>query len=171
MLTLVNTNRMSPPIAPIGLDYVAGSVREAGYSVELLDLGLAEDPQSELLRYLERRQPDLVGFSFRNVDDCFWPSARWFVPDLAETVNTIRALTDSPIVIGGVGFSIFAKQIVEYTDADFGICGDGEQATAALLTELKGRKRLEKVDGLIWRSDGKLRANKPAWPTPLSHEL
>ena len=27
MLTLINTNRMQPPIAPLGLDYVAGAVR------------------------------------------------------------------------------------------------------------------------------------------------
>ncbi len=27
MITLINANRMSPPIAPIGLDYVAGAVR------------------------------------------------------------------------------------------------------------------------------------------------
>ena len=44
MLTLVNTNRMAPAIGPIGLDYVAASARQAGIEVEVLDLGLVEEP-------------------------------------------------------------------------------------------------------------------------------
>ena len=31
MLTLINTNRMTPPIAPVGLDYMAGAARAAGF--------------------------------------------------------------------------------------------------------------------------------------------
>jgi hypothetical protein len=75
LLTLVNTNRMLPPIAPVGLDYIASAVRQAGHEVELVDLCLADDAEAELERYFAARQPDLVGMSFRNVDDCFWPSA------------------------------------------------------------------------------------------------
>lgn len=46
MLTLINANRMLPPIAPIGLDYVAGAARRAGLTVEVLELGLAERPSA-----------------------------------------------------------------------------------------------------------------------------
>ena len=44
MLTLVNANTMTPPIAPIGLDYIASSLSRAGCEVELLDLCLAANP-------------------------------------------------------------------------------------------------------------------------------
>lgn len=77
-------------------------------------------------------------------------------------------MTDAPIVIGGVGFSIFAERLVEYTAADFGIRGDGEQAIVSLLNELQWSRRFERVGGLIWRSDGTLYSNQPAWPSPLS---
>ena len=30
-IALINTNRMQPPIAPIGLDYVAEALKRAGY--------------------------------------------------------------------------------------------------------------------------------------------
>ncbi len=102
------------------------------------------------------------------MDDCFWPSAQWFVPGLAELVRKIRGLSEAPIVLGGVGFSVFAKQIVEYTGADFGIHGDGEQATVSLYRQLQAGRQFEEVPGLVWRSDGKIRSNTPAWPAEIS---
>jgi radical SAM superfamily enzyme YgiQ (UPF0313 family) len=159
---------MVPPIAPIGLDYIAGAAKKAGIEVDVVDLCLADEPERNLQNYFAKHNPQLVGLSFRNVDDCFWPSARWFVPDLAQTIRTIKTMTDAPIVIGGVGFSIFARQIVEYTGADFGIRGDGEQTTVTLYNELCESRKFEKIDGLIWRSNGVIHSNKPSWPEPLS---
>jgi radical SAM superfamily enzyme YgiQ (UPF0313 family) len=155
---------MVPPIGPIALDYIAGAARTAGLNVDVVDLCLSDNPDETLRNYFAGHNPALVGLSFRNTDDCFWPSARWFVPDLLKRVKQIRAMTDSPIVIGGVGFSLFARRIVEYTGADFGVRGDGEQAIISLYKELRHLKHYEKVEGLIWHKDGKCFSNKPAWP-------
>ncbi|MBN2448535.1 MAG: radical SAM protein, partial [Phycisphaerae bacterium] len=106
--------------------------------------------------------------SFRNVDDCFWPSAKWFVPTLADLVHRLRGLTDAPIALGGVGFSAFAERVVDYTKADFGVHGDGEQATTALYRQLHNGKAFETVDGLLWRRDGQIVKNRPAWPAEVS---
>jgi hypothetical protein len=70
---------MAPVIGPIGLDYIAASVRQASIDVEVLDLGLADEPAKAIEEYFSVRHPELVGISFRNADDCFWPSADWFV--------------------------------------------------------------------------------------------
>lgn len=168
MLTLINTNRMVPAIGPIGLDYVTASARRAKIEVEVLDLGLVDEPAKAMVEYFERRNPELVGLSFRNSDDCFWPSADWFVPELKKTVEKIRNLTDAPIVVGGVGFSIFAGAIYEYTGVDFGICGDGETAIVALTNQLRGSRNFAEVPGLIWRQDGKIIENPPSWPDSIS---
>jgi len=167
MLTLINTNRMEPLIAPIGLDYVAGAAAADGIDVDVLDLALEADPEAALRRYFGANEPRLVGLALRNADDCFWPSAEWFVPDLAETVRAIRGLTDAPVVLGGVGFSIFAGRVMERVEADFGIRGDGEAAVPALLRELENGRRFDRVPGLLWREDGTLRAGPPAWPARL----
>jgi len=147
MLTLINANRMVPPIAPVGLDYVAGATRRAGIDTELLDPCLCNVPDTSLASYFDRRQPELVGISFRNVDDCFWPSAQSFLPVLKQTVDEVRRLTDAPIVLGGVGFSIFAQRIVEYSGVDFGIRGDGERALVELIEQLRGDRRPRHVHG------------------------
>jgi radical SAM superfamily enzyme YgiQ (UPF0313 family) len=168
MLTLINTNTMQPAIAPVGLDYIAGAAKKAGIGVELVDLCLAKDPAATLRDYFANHNPDLIGLSFRNVDDCFWPSCQWFVPKLAELIKSLRMLTNAPIGVGGVGFSIFAPQIVEYTGADFGIRGDGEQAIIDLYEQLQGRGRFDKVAGLTWRQDEKIQTNEPLWPEAIS---
>ncbi len=167
MLTLINTNTMQPAIAPVGLDYIAGAAKNAGIEVDLVDLCLAADTESALKEYFSKHNPELIGLSFRNVDDCFWPSCQWFVPRLSDQISAIRKLTDAPIVVGGVGFSIFAEQIVEYTQADFGIRGDGEQPIIELYEQLLGRRSFEKIPGLTWWEDEKVRTNKPLWPEPL----
>jgi len=159
---------MLPPIAPLGLDYIAEAAKTAGIDVDVVDLCLADDPLQALHAYFNTHSPKLVGISFRNADDCFWPSARWFVPDLADTIGTIRNITGAPIVIGGVGFSIFAQRIVEYAGADFGIRGDGEQAIVSLFNELQNSRHFDCVDGLVWRSSDGIHANRPAWPEHLS---
>ncbi len=168
MLTLINTNRMVPAVGPIGLDYIAGAVKQAGPEVEVLDLCFEDSPTPAINKYFRSRNPELVGISFRNVDDCFWPSADWFVPRLKNTIKTVRSVSDAPIVIGGVGYSIFPGQILEYTGADFGICGDGEIATVALLGQLQGERRFTRVPGLLWRENGKIISNAPAWPGSIS---
>jgi radical SAM superfamily enzyme YgiQ (UPF0313 family) len=168
MLTLINTNRMAPLIGPIGMDYVAASANMADIDVEVVDLGLADQPEKAIKDHFSAREPELVGLSFRNADDCFWPSADWFVPGLKDTIKAIRAMTNAPIVIGGVGFSIFAGAIVEYTGADFGILGDGELAITELYRQLKAAKRFEDVPGLVWRENNKINSNPPSWPNSIS---
>jgi radical SAM superfamily enzyme YgiQ (UPF0313 family) len=168
MLTLINTNRMTPAIGPIGLDYIAGAVQSAGIDIEVLDLCFAEDPAKTIKQYFATADCELVGVSFRNADDSFWPSGEWFVPGLKETVRQIKSVTAAPIVLGGVGFSIFGEQLVEYTNADFGIRGDGESSIVSLLGELRDARKFEKVPGLIWRREGVICGNLPAWPEPIA---
>ncbi len=166
-LLLVNTNRMTPPIAPVGLEYAAEAVARSGIPVDVVDLAMSEDPYGDLERRLTELRPTLVGLSFRNVDDCFWPSGKSFLPELEAQLKTIREATDAPVVLGGVGFSIFAEPIVRRTGVEFGILGDGEVAIPRLLDAIAGNARFEEVPGLVWRKGQHLRSNSPAWP----HEL
>jgi tryptophan 2-C-methyltransferase len=167
MLLLINTNRMLPPIAPVGLDYVAGAAHRAGIETRVLDLCLADQPHAALTECLAQTRPELIGLTVRNTDDCFWPSAAWFVPELHETIVAVRRLSDAPIVLGGVGFSIFAREIMERVGADYGIRGDGEQALVELYAEIHDGRRFERVQGLIWRQQQAWQANPPAWPPTL----
>jgi hypothetical protein len=163
VLTLINSNRMLPPIGPVGLDYVATAARAHGIETRVIDLGLAVDPEAELRAGFARDESRLVGISFRNVDDSFWPSATWFVPHLVALVTQVRRLSDAPIVLGGVGASLFPRQLLELSGADFVVRGDGERATPALYRCVTDGAPLGAVPGLLFRENGKIVANHPAW--------
>lgn len=174
MLCLVNTNRMSPPIGPVGLEYVASAAAARGLETAVLDLGLADlapraSPADLVSRFFRERAPTLVGISFRNMDDCFWPGGGEFVTDLVEIVRCVRAVTDAPIVLGGVGYSIASEGLLERSGADFGIHGDGEDAVVRLHGELRGSRRpdLSRVPGLLWRDGGTHRRNPPSLESPV----
>jgi radical SAM superfamily enzyme YgiQ (UPF0313 family) len=166
---LINSNEMRPPVAPIALDYVGGALAAAGYRVACVDLAFASDIRGAIGAALDGGRPLLTGISFRNTDDCFWPSGAWFVPRLGEIVAEVRRATPAPIVLGGCGFSIFPRRIMAATGADFGIAGDGEAAVTALARRLEEGGSGRGVPGVACRNgDGTITVAPPAYPTSLS---
>ncbi|MFO8008943.1 MAG: radical SAM protein [Candidatus Brocadiia bacterium] len=166
---LVNSNRIRPPVASLGLEYLAGALQGEGCPVELVDLSWSDEAGSALADALQRMRPRMVAVSFRNSDDCFWPSAHSFVPELCRLVGRLRALTDAPLVLGGAGFSVFPLAILRATGCEFGIRGEGEHALARLARALGGDGAAEDIPGLAWRTgEGAYAANPPRPAHPLS---
>ena len=166
-VALVNSNRMRPPIAPIGLDYVAEALNAAGHQVALLDLCWEPDPPAAIAAFFGRAEYGLIGITLRNTDDCGFTSRQSFVPDFVQTVETIRRHAAAPIVIGGVGFSVIPTQILNLAAADAGIWGEGEFVLPALASRLEINEGWRDLPSLIWRSNGTWRRNPPS-PPPLA---
>lgn len=153
---LINTNTMRPPVAPIGLDYLASSFDRTGIEPVLLDLAFVKSPQiaDEIARAIRRHTPDVIGCTVRNTDDCSMATRAFFMPQIRALVIAIKKHTDAPIVLGGVGYSIFPREILDFVPADFGIAGDGELAFVQLVDALVLKKEREGISGLAWRRDG-----------------
>lgn len=156
---LVNTNRMKPPIAPIGLDYVSDSVRAAGHETRLLDLCLSDDIERDIALTMQTFQPEAIGISVRNTDDCYFSSGDFFLPGVRRVVELLRCTADLPIVMGGVGFSMMPEAVMDYCGVDYGIAGEGEDALVRLLAAWQGAEDLGRVPGLVCRRDGVVHRN------------
>jgi len=165
-VVLVNTNRLRPAVAPVGLDYVADVLGAQGTAVRLVDLCFEADPEGAVVEALSRGEPTLVGLTLRNTDDCYLASGEDFLPGFARTVELVRKHTGAPVVIGGSGYSVFAAGILEASGADYGILGDGEVALAMLAAELASGGEPGRLPGLVWRDGGRVRVNPP-WLGPL----
>jgi tryptophan 2-C-methyltransferase len=158
---LINSNRMQPPIAPIGLDYIAEAMNAAGHSVELLDLCWEEDALSAISAFLEKKEFGLIGVTLRNTDDCVFSSRQSFLPDFVELIKTIRKNSEAPVLLGGVGFSVMPELLISESGAELGIWGEGEFVLPELAHRLENKEDWKDLPGLILRRESKLRRNPP----------
>ena len=162
-VALVNPNQMKPAVAPIGLDYLAASLKAEGFEVEVLDLCFAEDFRAALDTYFRDHAVDAIGFSIRNTDDCYYTGQDFFLPRYREMIQAIRERTPAPLILGGVGFSLMPKGILRYCGVELGIVGDGEWALPALLRRLERGEGYDDVPGLARRTEQGVVVNPPAF--------
>jgi radical SAM superfamily enzyme YgiQ (UPF0313 family) len=78
-----------------------------------------------------------VGLGLRNIDNSGYPETVRYVEDFRALVRAARAATDAPIVLGGAGYSILPREILDYTGADHGIEGEGEAAIVELVAAIQ----------------------------------
>jgi radical SAM superfamily enzyme YgiQ (UPF0313 family) len=164
---LVNTNRMKPPIGPIGLEYVAEAVVSAGHDARILDLAWAEDYQSAIRDFFTRENADVVGLTLRNTDDCSSADSRSFLEEFADIVSEIRKNTDALILAGGVGFSVMPEKILEISGADVGVWGEGEFVVPQIIDRIEKNQTWRDLPNLVFYHEGAWHRNAPVFP-PLS---
>jgi tryptophan 2-C-methyltransferase len=165
-VALINANRIRPPIAPIGLEYVAEALAASGHRAALLDLCWEDDPEGAIARFFAGEPVGLVGLSIRNTDDCSFTTRESFLVGYAAMVASVRKRTDAKIALGGVGFSVMPEAVIERCGADLGVRGDGEFVLPALASRLERGENWSDLPNLVFRGGSGWRRN-PAGATPL----
>jgi radical SAM superfamily enzyme YgiQ (UPF0313 family) len=140
LLISANRERMPFPVFPLGLAYIAKVLREDGHPIEVVDLCFSQDVSADLKSTLQRFQPDLIGISLRNLDNLTYPTSHSYLKGVEEVIGICRQFSSSRLVIGGSGYSLAPKELLQHLDVDFGIVGEGEEVFAKLA------RRLEKGD-------------------------
>jgi len=162
-ILLINTNRMKPAIAPLGLDYIGEPLTRKGYVVDLLDLCFSEDYRKTIDDYFSKESVFSIGITIRNTDDCYLLSQDFFLPEIKEIINYFKTKTDVPIILGGVGFSIMPETILKYCELELGIRGDGEEVLPLLLDRISERKDYRDLPGLVYKDCGGFVSNPPEY--------
>ena len=66
---LVNPNTFkTPPVIPIGLEYLVTALEKHKHLVEILDLCFTPSPKEKLVEEFSKNVYDLIGFTIRNID-------------------------------------------------------------------------------------------------------
>ena len=154
LLISANTERINLPTFPLGLACVAQATMDQGHEVEWLDLMAEREPEEAVTRTLERFQPQAIGISVRNIDDQNMANPRFLLEQAREVVRFCKSVSESPIVLGGAGYSLFPQSSLEYLGADMGIQGEGESAFPLLMEALEKARPLSDVPGLYLRGQG-----------------
>ena len=136
LLISVNRERMPFPVFPLGLAYIARGLKEDGHQIEVMDLCFSQEVSADLSHTLGRFKPDLIGISLRNLDNLTYPASISYLKDVKEVIDDCRRSTSSRLVIGGSGYSLAPKELLQHLDVDFGIVGEGEEAFRHLVRSL-----------------------------------
>jgi radical SAM superfamily enzyme YgiQ (UPF0313 family) len=150
-ILFVSVNReLTPfPVAPLGVSYVAGVARKRGHEVEVLDLCFSKCIEHDIRESVRRLHPELIGISIRNVDNLTYPSSVTYLDEIQEAVTALRRSSQSPIVAGGPGFSIFPERLLDLLRVEFGIIGEGEDTFCLLAQYLSAGGDIPALPNLI----------------------
>ena len=166
---LISANRCTAPdpVFPLGLAHINAALRAGGYETLWLDRLVNLDQFGETLATY---QPDFIGISLRNIDDVLIRKQERFFDELSSLGQSLRRHSTAPIILGGSGFSIFPKRLLELAGADYGISGEGEDAFPQLLDALRTGADYREIPGLVYRHEGRVVAN-PAAVDESAHAL
>jgi len=156
---LINTNVTRPPVSPVGLEYVAETLDQAGVPICIIDLVFEADWREAIRRELSNNEPLAVGLTVRNVDDSSFVSKKSFLPWISELVEEAKKLTAAPVILGGIGFSIMPDAVLETVHADVGIHGDGEEVTLLLAQSLMAGEDISTLPNIAYRRGEKIVRN------------
>ena len=151
LLISANTEQFNMPVMPLGLACVAEATRNSGHDVTMLDLMFKMDADAVLKKIITEFRPECIGISVRNIDDQNHESPVFLLDKVKEVVAVCRDLSNTPIVLGGAGYSIFPESALAYLDADMGIEGEGEIAFPSLIERLETHSDLSGIPGLYVR--------------------
>lgn len=144
---------------PLGLLSIAAFLRKHGHEPQVLDLNSLKWPVEEVVRFVSRESPCVVGLSARtiNIRNAAWLAARLKANGF-----------DGPIVIGGPHMTAVPIPTLEKFDSiDYGVVGEGEVTLLEFLERIEARTPLDDVRGLARRdSTGRpqLNAARPLVP-------
>ncbi len=146
---LISTNRASTPypVPPLGLSYLHQRL-QSDYEVRVID-GLAASTET-VLDCLDDFDPDYVGISIRNIDDMVKGAAHSFIPELiTDFIGPIRKRFHGLLILGGSGFTIFPRELMRLSGADYGITGEAEEKLLRLLRGLDNGTDLSELPWLL----------------------
>ncbi len=154
LLISANTEQINMPVMPLGMACVAQAAQQAGHSVRTVNLMTPADSRRLVIETVCTFSPEVIGISVRNIDDQSAAQTRFLLDAVKPVVDACRRSSDSPVILGGAGFSIYPQSVLNYLGADMGIQGEGEGTFVTLLSYLERGESIPRLPGLYF-SDGR----------------
>lgn len=156
-ILLISANRCTKPdpVFPLGLAHLNAALRRAGHFTRWHDRLVDTESLSQAVLEFE---PDYVGVSLRNIDDVLIGRQETYFNDLQAICQEVRRLRDCPVILGGSGFSVFPRRLIELSGAEYGIQGEGEASLVSLIASLERGGDGRGIPGVVCRQNGDILA-------------
>lgn len=138
----------------LGTLTLAAVVRAAGHRVHVVDGKRTGTPVDAVAARVAALAPDHVGISATTIS----------IHNAARIAARVKHLVPHAVVtIGGPHVSALPARTLEtFAGFDYGVVGEGERSYPALIARLGEGDDVQDVPGLVWREDGRVRANARA---------
>lgn len=138
-------------LVPLGILYIAAFLEEKGYKVIFIDaeqqLLTPNETISKIKKYINEKEISYIGLSATTV--CFNNAL-----SLAQKIK--KEIKNTKIILGGVHISALPEHAMSYDCFDYGVIGEGEITTYELLEALNNKTDINKVKGIVYKSEEKL---------------
>jgi len=128
----------------LGIAMLMAYLDKHGFETAVIDLQLGYSID-DVVKKAKEFNADLIGITMFSFD---------FV-NTYRKVNDIKEKTGLPIALGGAHVSTVKEEVLEKTNADFGITRDGEIPMLQLCLGYP----IEEIKSLLWKKDGKVVEN------------
>ena len=130
---------------PLGLLYIASSLRRNGHNVKIYHL--LPNEIENAIKEIVKEQPLWIGVSV------FSGMSAYYSSSFSKSIKQL--LPKTPIVWGGHHPSLTAEQCLKEDFVDIVCIGEGEIASLKLTEKLELKKSLEDVKGIAYKKNGK----------------
>jgi len=159
-------------LPPLGLAYVAAALEKSGFQVEILDNYLLKKPIDDVKLEIKRLEPEIVGIT------CGSLTYRQCV----ETAKTVKEVLPScKVVVGGPHPSYMPDSMLQHSEIDYVVLGEGERAIVELATHItrgEDDRAISTIPGIAYRHGEKMIKTAPRFisnldqiPYPARHLL
>ncbi len=159
-ILIISTNTI--PASPLGTCLSGWGGLLAGHEVQIFERLFVGNLSEELTDRLKEFRPDVVGISIRLVfDDRIdgeYPLGTRHTdlrPSVKEITDIVRQSSSARIVLGGPGFSYYARDWLEYLGLDYGIRCEGEEAFPLYLKLLSDGGDASSVRAGVFKRGGR----------------
>ncbi len=146
---IVSHNKSSFNCAPLGLLYVGGALKKAGFDVKIYHIAPHEIGHYATL--IIKQDPLFVGFtSLTGLP----------VQKSAEMSKLIKRSSNLPIVWGGIHPSLLTEQVIKEDYVDFVVIGEGDVTAVELANAIKHKKDFKDIKSIAYKKNGKIYINE-----------
>jgi len=138
---------------PLGAMYLASILRnEFGADVSIIDTRLGNMTNSDVLKVLSEKKPDIVGLSSFTIE----------APQMHSLTGDIRReMPDVLVLSGGPHPSSDPTRVLSDKNIDFIIIGEGEETIKDIIKVYNGEMSISDALGAGYRKNGNAVINKP----------
>lgn len=150
----INACTDTPYYPHLGVASLLAFMKKHGYVAQVFDAGLY-DRYKGITGRIEKIHPVFIGVT----------TYSYSYPYVLETIELLKSLTSIPVVVGGPHVTATKKEILQNSQADFGVVGEGELTVVQLANALSSDSSdFSMIRGLIWRKGKEVIENAPQIP-------